>query len=123
MLLRSIATVIPKRLVAVVLVLGTVIALSTAGYVAVEHWSWFDLLMEGRGCSRSRLPWPCSRVFSSVYAVRKMTGMASCARICLAASMPSMIAVSMMSIRMMSGERSLASEIASAPSLAMPMTE
>ncbi|MFY9781244.1 MAG: potassium channel protein, partial [Candidatus Baltobacteraceae bacterium] len=25
-------------------VLGTVIALSTAGYVAVEHWSWFDSL-------------------------------------------------------------------------------
>jgi voltage-gated potassium channel len=44
MLLRSIATIIPKRLVAVALALVSVITLSTAGYVWIEHWSWFDSL-------------------------------------------------------------------------------
>jgi voltage-gated potassium channel len=44
MLLRSIASIIPKRLVAVALLLASVIMLSTAGYVAIEHWSWFDSL-------------------------------------------------------------------------------
>ncbi|MGP6158170.1 MAG: potassium channel family protein [Vulcanimicrobiaceae bacterium] len=44
MLLRSIAAIIPKRLVVVALALLSVIAVSTAGYVAIEGWSWFDSL-------------------------------------------------------------------------------